>query len=269
MDISSATHNDYKVPIFILTITAVALYFIISINWSKNDVLWKDLAATALSFIILIIMLLYSYFRIKLPMMIDLFFLCEDADANEDAVINIDNPIYTNLSFLYYYIRIYIQAIFMLTIILTLFYIFFIFLNAQVERPINWVFYTPRYYLYPIAGLESIGYMLFGGKFHSLKEKKSGLLHFPSLRDNSSPDKIFQIFMPNKLYVHYLPFGIGCLSCVAYAFIMLNGSKEAICEDKEAFIYKFRMGIITVVTITILLYLMQFVKEILAKVHAR
>ena len=267
MDIGYATHNDYKVPILVLTITSVALYFVISINWSQHDALWKDMAAITLSFVILMIMLLHSYFRIKLPMMIDLFSLCENADANEDAVINIDNPIYINLSFLYYYIRIYIQAILMLTIILSLFYIFFFLLNTQVERPIMWDFYSEYKFLYPVAGIEAVGFMLFGGKFSIDKETKNGLLHFPSLRDNSSPDKIFQIFMPDKLHVHYIPFGIGCLSCIAYALIMLNGSKESICEDKDAFIYKFRMGIVTVVTITILLYAMQCVKQILAKVY--
>jgi hypothetical protein len=272
MDLSSATHNDYKVPIFVLMITAFILYFIILANWPQflgNDS-WKRIAYLVLSFVILKIMILYSYFRIKRPMLIDLLSLCEDTEETEDTVINIDNPIYITLSFLYYYIRIYIQAIFMFIIILTVFYIFFIFLNAQVERPIAYEFYKNNKYLYPVAGIEIIGELLFGGteNFKGTEKRKNGVLHFPVLKENSAPDQVFQILMPNMLYVHYVPFGIGCVSSIAYAFVMLRGSKEAICENKDAFIHKFRMGIVTVVTITILIYVMQCVKEVSAKMYS-
>lgn len=262
MDAYAVDYNEYSIPIIFLLIVFIVIWIILIVKKEVLESKVESIAQLGMSFIVLIVVIMISYHRVKKPLLIDLLSLCENADANEESVVNVDNPFYTILSFLYYYIRIYVQSVITLIIIIAVVYVLYMLTTVQINKPIAFdTYWQLRYafFHFILLGVEILSCYIFGGKDVINDADRNGLLYLKEIRDSIKPSYLMQIISPNNLHTHYVPFGTGLLASIFYAGIMLGKwKKEDICTKKDEFVYRFLTGIFCIVTITIVMYVIQF-----------
>lgn len=236
-------YNEYYFVTLIFVVTTLSLYTIIVVftRFLPHNLL--AISTLAVTTLLYIIMFLLSYSRTKIQMAMDLVALCQDI-GDQNTIINIQNPIYITLSFVTYYLRIFIQTIILLILAFLSFYIFYKFVDALCRQDKVWNMYTSGYR----APIHAFSIIL----------QRMGFIY---VHRNSFPKELFSIISLDKLKYHLVPFSLGLLAAIVFSLIMLCKDYKNACktvEEKQRIAYKFHVGILTVVSITVILYLIQF-----------
>jgi hypothetical protein len=256
--------NEHKSMNFlILSILLLYICTTVFINIIPHEI--RNVILTILSFLIFIIIMIYSYVRLNKKLLIDSLLLCSNA---EESSIDTSNLVTVLLSFLSYYLHLYIHTIVIAAIVFICIYILYILVVAQCKYPIehwdNKWFNILCFILY--KWIEWITHKLFGGRESYETDEVSNWIKY--VRTTLFPHNLFMLLLKENIYMHFVPFIIGLIFTIVYS--LYNLRSHDLCEDeegndkqKEIFINKFKQGLLMATVLVILIYVILCMKHVI------
>lgn len=219
---------------------------------------------TLLSSSLFIGLMIYSYTRLKKLLIIDIAIA---SSGSEGAFIDLSNPMTICMSFMLYYLGLYIHTIILTVLVFLATYVLHVLITTLCTRAIDLDFKKSLYYIPWIlyGWVEVLCLLLIGGKLHQHSDFVFNWVAF--LKDSLQLFDIFKLVSIVHVSSHYVPFVIGLLLTIMYCIYMSFWNFMITKEEKEEFQKNFNHGFLVVTSVVVMIYIIQTFRSVFDEIN--